>query len=110
MERLDEIKSYYHTLATKITEASQKYLLIEYNKDILNKSNLNNTLLKLQQFIGVTPLDLVSLYNNNKKYPVLKKQSYVKHASEHISNWDSLSSEVRRYADNSLDFNALFMN
>ena len=108
-KRKDDISSFYRIIATEIKKASQEYLLIEYNRDIRNKTNLETTLLNLQKFIGVTPLDLIKLYDNNtKKYPVLKKQSHV-HVSSQIKNWKYLPAKVRWYANTSLDFNTLFM-
>ena len=85
------LKCYYHSLATEITKASQNYLLIEYNRDFLNKTNLNATLTRLQEFIGIKVVDLEALYN--KGSDLMKKKSQV-HVSKQISNWESLPMDV----------------
>lgn len=103
---VDAYISYYRTVAREITQASQEYFLIEYNRDILNKTNLGGTIARLQKFLNVTVIEPVILRKKNSNF---KKQSNAKHISTHIINWQNLSAEVRAYANTTMDFNDMIL-
>eukprot|EP01041_Mallomonas_annulata_P008499 gene8499-17528_t len=88
---------WFHMILSRLRLTRQKYVLLEYNHDLDNASNVRHTLDSIQSFLGVSRTDPDIMLNSTT---FIKQASSGAPIEQRISNWESLPESVKAYANN----------